>query len=341
MNTLTRRLITIPVLFITTVFLTVTLPIWLLLAWLASVLSSSARAAPRVQLFLTAYLWCETLGVLASFWLWLAYGRAASREQFIARNYALQFRWADALKRAAGRLFRLRFDIDGSDALDGPGVIMMPRHCSIGDTVIPVVFYCARHDRRLRYVLKRELLFDPCLDIVGNRLPNYFIDRGSHDTRQEVQAIAQLAVDLPADEGILIYPEGTRFTAEKRSVVIDRLAARNDPELATRAKTWDRVLPPRMAGPLGLLEANPGRDLVFCAHTGFEGSASFATLFNGSWLDTWVRIRFWRIPYSEIPRTPEALRAFLLSQWDRMNDEVAKLQDRAEAAARPLAAANS
>ena len=77
---------------------------------------------------------------------------------------------------------------------------------------------------------------------------------------------------------------------------------------------------------LALLEANPGRDLLFCAHTGFEGSASFASLFNGSWLDTVVRMRFWRVPYAEIPTDPEAQRAFLFDAWERMNREVADLR---------------
>ena len=34
-----------------------------------------------------------------------------------------------------------------------------------------------RYHLRLRYVLKRELLWDPCLDIVGQRVPNIFVDR--------------------------------------------------------------------------------------------------------------------------------------------------------------------
>ncbi len=336
MNHAGRRLLTLPILFLATALITLGLPFWLLLAWLSGLLFSGSRAAPRVLLFLTAFLWCEVLGVLTSAWLWLRHGlrdSVASRQRFLAANFELQSWWADRLKRAAARLFRLRFHIEGAEELDGDGIILMPRHCSIGDTLIPIVFYCAAHDRRLRYVLKRELLLDPCLDIVGNRLPNYFIDRASQDTGREVEGIQALTADLPADHGILIYPEGTRFSTRKRQSLLQRLATK-DPELKARAAAWDRLLPPRSAGPIGLLLANPGRDVVFCAHTGFEGSASFTTLFNGSWLDTEVRVRFWRIPFAEVPRSATALKAFLYDQWDRMNTEVTQLQDAAAASLR-------
>lgn len=329
MNHLRRRLLTLPLLFLTTALVTLGLPLWWLLAFCVSLLFPAARAAPRVLLFLTTFLWCEVLGVLAAAWLWLRYGLRYdpdSRQRFLAANFRLQLWWAGSLERAAAWLFRLRFDVEGADDLGGDGVIMLPRHCSIGDTLIPIVFYCAAQDRRLRYVLKRELLFDPCLDIVGNRLRNYFVDRSAQDSGREVEGIQALAEDLPSDQGILIYPEGTRFSAAKRQALLARLASR-DPQLAARAAAWDRLLPPRSAGPLGLLLANPGRDVVFCAHTGFEGSASFATLFNGSWLDTSVKVRFWRIPHAELPRDRDALRTFLYEQWDRMNTEVTRLQE--------------
>lgn len=333
MNHIPRRLLTLPILFLTTALITLGLPLWWLLAWVAGRLFSGARAAPRVLLFLTIFLWCEVLGVMASAWIWLRHTLAkgpASRQRFLDANFRLQFLWANSLKRAAAWLFRLRFDIQGAEELGGDGVILLPRHCSIGDTLIPIVFYCAAHDRRLRYVLKRELLFDPCLDIVGNRLPNYFIDRASQDTGREVAGIQDLTAALPADHGILIYPEGTRFSTGKRQALLQRLATK-DPELAARAAAWDRLLPPRSAGPVGLLLANPGRDVVFCAHTGFEGSASFSTLFNGSWLDTEVKVRFWRVPYAEVPRDADGLKAFIYDQWDRMNAEVTELQDAAPA----------
>jgi 1-acyl-sn-glycerol-3-phosphate acyltransferase len=334
MSTALRRAGTIPLFLLLTALMTVTLPLWLPVAWLVSGVFPAARTAPRVLAFLTAYLWCETIGIVVSGWLWLRHGLGRSpeaRKRFEEGNFALQFWWANALKRAAERLFRLRFVVEGDEVLGGDGVLLLPRHCSIGDTILPVVFYCVPHGRRLRYVLKRELLLDPCLDIVGNRLPNYFADRSSTDTAREVAGVQGLLEELPADHSVLIYPEGTRFSAAKRAHVLQRIEARGDAAATARARARSHVLPPRPAGTLGLLEANPGRDVVFMAHTGFEQSSNFAQLFNGSWLDTEVRMRFWRVPFEALPTTPDGRRAFLDEQWDRMEREVAQLVgDRAD-----------
>ena len=54
------------------------------------------------------------------------------------------------------------------------------------------------HGVRLRYVLKRELLWDPCLDIVGHRLPNAFVRRGSRDTAGDVAAVRGLMAEYVA-----------------------------------------------------------------------------------------------------------------------------------------------
>lgn len=338
MKTLGRRLLTIPAILAATALMTALAPLWLLLSWLLGRLLPAARSAPRVLAFITCFLWCETLGIIASFLIWLRHGRrrsAAGEARWLAANTALQIWWSNSLKRSAAWLFRLRFEVEGVDALDGDGVIMLPRHCSIGDTIIPVVFYNMVHARRLRFVLKRELLFDPCLDIVGNRLPNYFADRSSQNTEREVRNVRGLLDGLGTDEGVLIYPEGTRFSRGKRAQILASLEQRGETEALTRAARWPNLLPPRPAGTLALLDANPGRDLVFCAHTGFEGSADFARLFNGSWLDTTVRIRFWRVPFAAIPDTPQARRTFLYESWDRMNREVGELIARSAVAPTP------
>ena len=114
---------------------------------------------------------------------------ASAGTRFLDANFQLQCWWANALKRAAETLFSLRFTVEGAEALDGPPAIMLPRHASIADTIIPIVFYAIPHRTRLRYVLKRELLLDPCLDIVGNRLPNCFVARTGEDAHDDVERI--------------------------------------------------------------------------------------------------------------------------------------------------------
>jgi len=321
-----RRLLSIPAYLAATVLATLALPVLLAAAIVLSLLPACRGAVPTV-LFVVGYLWCETIGIVCSAWLWL---RHRDRERFLTGNYRLQCWWANALMVLARVLFRLRFAVTGADALAGPPAVLLPRHASIADTVLPMVFYAIPRHIRLRYVLKRELLFDPCLDIVGNRLPNYFVDRAGQDSEGARQGVAAMVRDLGEHEGALIYPEGTRASKTKREALRRRYA--DYPEMLEQLDRWPDLLPPRLGGTLALLDANPGRDLVFCAHAGFEGSSHFSTLWNGAWMGQHVHIRFWRVPFAEVPGDAEGRRQFLFTQWDRMAREVAALGRAANAA---------
>jgi 1-acyl-sn-glycerol-3-phosphate acyltransferase len=327
-----RRLVTVPFYLALTALLTALAPFLAPLCWLVS-LRRGSRGTLRTFAFVVVYLWCESIGIVVCFWLWLRHGSPTRNSgerwrRFLDGNFALQCWWANALKAGAQRLFSLHFVVEGADALDGPAVIMMPRHVSIADTIIPMVFYAIPKNVRLRYVLKRELLFDPCLDIVGNRLPNCFVARTGADAQADLDRVAALAHDRGANEGFLIYPEGTRFSTERRRRVLEGLASRVDPTDLERMRAWSDLLPPRPGGAMTLIRGAPGLDVVFCAHTGFEGASHVRHLINGSWIGADIRIRFWRIDHGDIPADEAAQRAFLFTQWDRMQETVVALQQR-------------
>lgn len=319
-----RRLITIPLLFLLTAALTLLSPPLILVAVLLSLLPRLRGALPTL-LFILGYLWAETLGVLISFWIWLRY---RDRQAFLRANQRLQFWWANLLYRMAESLFRLTFEVEGENALSGDPVIMLPRHASIADTIIPIVFYAKPLQRRLRYVMKRELLVDPCLDIVGHRLPNVFVDRGGSDTEGARREVAKLVRTVEPGEGILIYPEGTRFSRAKHDALRQRYA--DSPDVLAQLDRWTDLLPPRLGGVLALLDANPGLDLLLCAHIGFEGSSHFRNLINGSWMGAAVRLRFWRVPFSQIPTDDAGRRALLFREWDEMHRAVRDLARQGE-----------
>ena len=331
-----RRALTVPGFMFGAVLLAVSTPLWLPLALLVSVFPR-ARGTWRFGLFLTAYLWCETIGIVVSLLIWLKHRNPARDgprwQRYLHDNYLLQCWWAHSLQRLTARIFDLTFVVENDDALNGPPAIVLPRHASMGDTVVPIVWYSMPRNYRLRYVLKKELLLDPCLDIVGSRLPNYFIDRVSDDPQQELAGVAALMQDIGPNEGVLIYPEGTRFTPAKRLQVLARCRERGDVASAERIERWTDLLPPRLGGTLALLAQNRSRDIVFCAHTGFEGSARFNDLINGSWAHTTVRIRFWRVPFAAVPKDAPGQKQFLFDQWDHMQHAVHELHARSRKSA--------
>lgn len=285
----------------------------------------------RCVLFFLFYFSCEVLGVIASFIIWLASGvwAGASRERFLDWNFALQRWWANALCRGAQRIFGVRIEIEGADELrDGP-VIVFLRHASVADTLLPAVFIANPNGLKLRYVLKYELLLDPCLDIVGNRLPNSFVRRNSGDSYR----VLELMKDLGPRDGVIVYPEGTRFTERKRKAIIEQLERKGETYLCEKARMLKNVLPPRLGGPLNLLDHNEAADVVFCAHFGFDGVVDLRDFLRGSLVGRVVKVRFWRAAFESIPTTRDARKEWLFENWMRVDEWVGR-----QKASEPLAA---
>ena len=92
------------------------------------------------------------------------------------------------------------------------------------------------------------------------------------------------------------------------------------------ARSLALVLPPRPGGTLGLLEAAPNADAIVCAHTGFEGAASLAQIWNGALVNRVIRVHFRRIPRGEIPTGRDAQIAWILEEWQRVDAWIEKQQ---------------
>jgi 1-acyl-sn-glycerol-3-phosphate acyltransferase len=317
-----RRFLTIPGYVLAWTLCWASVPLWLPLAAVVDAVRGSRGVALRSGAFLTVYLTCEVGGLVASAALWVwGRGRPVDAERWQDAHFRLQARWGTALFRAAALLFGLRVEVEGEAEAElgrGPYVLLV-RHASTGDTLLASALVSRPHGLRLRYVLKRELLWDPCLDVVGNRLPNAFIDRFSGESAREIGRIRELARDLGPRDGLLIYPEGTRFSAAKRARALERLERSGDAAMLRYARSLEAVLPPRPGGTLGMLEAAPDADVVFCAHTGFEGAASLAQIWNGALVGRTIRVQFRRIPRDAIPTGRDAARAWLLDEWRRVD----------------------
>jgi 1-acyl-sn-glycerol-3-phosphate acyltransferase len=321
-----RRALTIPAYAILAVFFVTSLPPLLVIAAASDLLLRRPWVMVRSVLLFTLYFCCELIGVAVSFWLWVANivwpGRG--RERYIGWNYRLQWWWAGTLFRCAARIFNIRVEIEGEDQLGRGPVIVFIRHASVADTLLPAMFISRQHKIRLRYVLKRQLLWDPCLDIVGNRLPNCFVRRGSGES----QSVQNLMEGLGSRDGILIYPEGTRFTTSKRERTLQRLAEKDPDGIYARAAALQNVLPPRLGGALALLDRNEAADVVFCAHSGLDGIVDLRDFLRGSAVGLVIRIKFWRVPFSAIPAGRAERIEWLFRQWERVDDWVGHQQEK-------------
>jgi 1-acyl-sn-glycerol-3-phosphate acyltransferase len=290
---------------------------------LAAVVVDVARLRTRTPLVrLLSFAWCwswlELAGLVGAAALWVS-GRAGDQE----RHYRLQRWWSSRLMRALERTCDVAVEVAGVDALGGPPVVVLVRHASLADSLVTAWVVADRAGLRPRVVLKRELLADPCLDVVGNRLPNCFVDRGAVDSAPSLAAIRELGASMEQTSAVIIFPEGTRSNPDKRARALDRIAER-DPQRAQRLSALAHTLPPRPAGTMALLDgaAEVGATVAVGAHAGFDGLDTFrgilAALRRGP---IRARLEFTVVePPSE--NDPASVARWLDDRWVELDDRI-------------------
>lgn len=278
------------------------------------------QALTRTYLMLLVYLSCQVIGVTAAGWLWLRY--RGDRETYIDKNYALEFWWGRTQFNLGRKLYALRVLVEGDDAIPPGPFILLIRHVSTFDNLIPVVLVSDRHGTRLRWVLNRPLLRDPCIDIVGNRLPNCFVQGGTKNSAKEIARVGKLGVNLGPGEGVSLYPEGALFSPSKRRRILEKMREEGELLALADAAGLRSVLPPRLGGFKALLEASDDADIVFCAHAGLEGTAYRSYIAQGSLVGSTLRVKFWRVPRAELPENPHDWARWLNTRWAELDEWV-------------------
>lgn len=235
-------------------------------------------------------------------------------------------RWSNLNVRAMAWIYGMRIEVEGGAQARGKPTLLLSRHSSIIDTILPMAILGNDHGIAFRIVLKHELLYSPPADAIGHYRPTAFVRRGAGELTHELEQIRRLGADLGADESVLIFPEGTRFTPAKKAQVIAKLAAKN-PQAAAEAAALHHVLPIRPAGTHALIEGAPGADLLFCAHTGFEEANQLEDFVGGSLYRKHVKIKYWRVPAADIPADRASREAFLARHWRAVDVWVAANAD--------------
>ena len=315
---LRRRAISVPGLALAAVVLTIATPLWLPVALVADLVRLKFRfPVARLLAFAVCWCWIELTGVVRAFGLW-ALGRAGDEQA----HYDLMAWWSRTLIAALGATTGLRPRIEHQDVVEAGNAVVLARHASLGDSLLSGWALSSEARVHPRYVLKKELLYDPCLDIVGLRVPNHFLDRSATDSSVELAELRRLAAGIGPGVVGVIFAEGTRANDDKRIRALEKIAER-DPERAARLSSLQRLLPPRPAGSIALVEGAPTADVVFAWHTGFDGLDSFGGMIEQLGKPrTPVRFVLRRVPRAEVP-TGADFELWLDEQWVRMDAEVA------------------
>jgi 1-acyl-sn-glycerol-3-phosphate acyltransferase len=311
-----RRLVTVPLYSLLALLLVVSAPAWAVPVFAVDLVTGQGGRCPRLRamIFVTVYFVLELVGIVVAAFIWLA---TFGRGRFVALNEALQRWWTRAYFDCAVFIYGVKVAVEGAELVDKGPLLFFVRHTSVADAVLTAAIVSNPRGLNLRYVMKRQLTWDPCLDIVGRRLPNAFVDRKARRARADFSAIVQLARGLDERSAVLIYPEGTRFTPQKRTRAVETLRQRGEERLTAIADSFRHVLPPRLGGCLALINAAPSAAVIFIEHTGLEGTTTLRDFWRGSLVGATVRVRLRRFAPSDIPAGDRDL--WLFTRWQEMD----------------------
>lgn len=312
-----RRVKTLPGLIVAFFLTWLLLPALLVVAGVHDLVRNRRFSTTRLILFGAWWLAMELLGVFTAFLFWLTFAPFRKLDSKYSRrcHSHLQRLWARSLARGAQFTIGFQWSAEGTECLHSPGaIIVLARHGSQGDALLTAALLSGER-RRLRFVLKRQLLADPCLDVVGHRIPNYFVDRDSRDNSGELANIGSLAADLESDEALVIFPEGTRFSPQKLTAALASLS-QTAPSRVTTARNLRSVLPLRTAGTLAALAASDA-DIVICNHVGVDDISSLRHLRDSVPLENPLKFKLWRTSRDSLPEawSEDQLVQWLDNQW--------------------------
>ena len=312
---LKRRSISVSALLVVAVLATISAPVWITVAIVIDGVRLRWRF-PLARLLLFGWYWSiiEFAGVVISLGLWVS---GQSDNQVL--HYRLMGWWAGKLMTGLRIAMRASIDVDDADAFNEGNAVVLCRHASLADSLVSAWVICTNQGLSPRYVLKRELLWDPCLDIVGLRVPNYFVDRGSQQSASELAAVTKLSADLATSDVAVIFPEGTRSSDAKRKRAVEKIRDQS-PERVAATEGLRHLIPVRPSGTLALLEGAPCADIVIAWHTGFDGLSTFGGVITAlGRSDLQVVFRARRLQRSSLP---DVNVGWLDDIWVKMDREV-------------------
>jgi 1-acyl-sn-glycerol-3-phosphate acyltransferase len=323
---LVRRLLIAPLVALLDLAVIVLAPVLLLIALLVSPFFGGWRPA-RMTAIVVVFAAYHLGAMLACLGLWIAggFGMRAQSDRLIRAHYALLRWFVGGVYAAVARLARVTVNVTesavGGKALSTPGrpVVVLSRHAGEGDTLLVINEILCRHGRGPRIVMHEALRLDPLIDVLGERLPNRFIDPRGGDTEKEIAAMAR---ELGETAALVIFPEGANFTQERRARAIERLEEAGHGDKADRARAMQHLSAPRPGGALAAIESRDDADVVIMGHDGFP--AGLKEVWRLLPEPQTIELRLWHEPVSAIPADPDERIDWLFGWWRTIDEWVAE-----------------
>ncbi|HSP18478.1 MAG TPA: 1-acyl-sn-glycerol-3-phosphate acyltransferase [Myxococcaceae bacterium] len=331
-----RRPLTITAWLLLSTFSLVLSPVLLALGTLASRLTG--RPQPKwLARLLIAYCTRELGGILAAGGLWLASGCGAGMQW--PRIQEAHYRLLGWYVRGLAERVLTLLDLDVRSELtpevaevlaaDRP-LIFLSRHAGPGDTLLLIDQLLSRYDRYPSVVFKQTLTIDPCLDLIGHRLPHAVLD--TSEAAESEARIEEITSELGPRGVLVIFPEGGNFTPERRRRALRHLRRKGHRREARAGEQMTHMMPPHPSGALAAFRGNPAADVLFSAHTGLGLAAFPGQLWRQTPVSQTLRTHLWLAPSSDRPEHPDEQVRWLYDWWRRLDEWV---EEKGEPVGRP------
>lgn len=315
----------------------------LLLAAAAIAAALTRRPQPLILArLLLAYFAHELAVLIACGALWVASGAGVlmRSRRFQMLHYRLLRWFVHSLTQRALSLLDITLAPEPSPEAtralksDRP-LLLFSRHAGPADAVLLVDLLLTRFERLPSVVFKEKLAIDPCVDLIGHRLPHAVLD--TSDREESEARIETVASEIGRRGVFLLFPEGANFSVEGRRLAISKLWQGGRRREAGAAERMSHVMPPHPSGALAALRGNPTADVIFAAHTGLGLAAFPRDLWQHTPVGKTLKTRMWLARLADRPREPEAQLRWIYDYWNQIDAWIEGQGDERQTAGAPTA----
>jgi len=261
--------------------------------------------------------WC---GVL---WIASGFGAQIRSPRFRALHYKLVRTFVCTLAHRLRSLLDIDIDpempgdVQRALEADQP-LLFFSRHAGPGDTLLLVDLLLRVYDRLPSAVFKDTLAIDPCIDLVGHRLPQAILD--TSDREESEERIEEVARSLGPRGILVLFPEGGNFTPERRGRALRKLWRKGRRRAARQAREMEHVMPPQPTGACAAMRGQPDAGVIFSAHTGLGLAAFPKEIWRHTPIGGTLHTQMWLARAADRPADSEEQIEWLYGWWQRIDD---------------------